>query len=291
MRYLPDGNVEFLGRVDYQIKIRGYRVELGEIESVLKEHPAVLEAVVLAREDVRGQLRLCAYLLTQGPLAGAASDLRRHAAQRLPDYMVPSAFVLLESLPLTPGGKVDRQALPAPEFGMRDGADYVAPRTETERVLTNIWAEVLRLPQVGAEDNFFALGGHSLLATQVVSRIRRVLGVELPLRMMFEAPTVEKLAEKIGPQAITHHGNVCLIDDAAELPHLVLREELGLVHEDAVRGLRRAQFPEVGLGREPVGVGPDANAGGDATAGPDTAWRAFRRTSYGPMASSSSNPS
>ena len=207
VRYLPDGNVEFLGRVDYQIKIRGYRVELGEIESVLKEHPAVLEAVVLAREDVPGQLRLCAYLLTQGPLAGAASDLRRHAAQRLPDYMVPSAFVLLESLPLTPGGKVDRQALPAPEEAAAEPENtYAAPRTPTEELLAGIWARVLNVPRVGVHDNFFQLGGHSLLATQLISRVRQVFKVELALRTLFAAPTVAELARRIDEEKGSESG-------------------------------------------------------------------------------------
>lgn len=212
VRYLPDGNVEFLGRIDYQVKIRGYRIELGEIEEVLKEYEGVLEAVLLAREDVPGQLRLCAYLLTQEQLTGAASELRRHAAQRLPDYMVPSAFVLLKSLPLTPGGKVDRQALPTPEEAEPEST-YAVPRTPTEELLTGIWARVLNLSQVGVNDNFFQLGGHSLLATQLISRVRQVFQVELTLRTLFAAPTVAELGR-------------CLDDEkgskssGAQMPHL-----------------------------------------------------------------------
>ena len=195
VRYLPDGNVEFLGRVDYQVKIRGYRVELGEVEAVLKEHAAVLEAVVLAREDVPGQPRLCAYLLMQELPAVAAAELRRHAALRLPDHMVPSAFVLLKALPLTPGGKVDRQALPTPEEADAEPeSTYAAPRTPSEELLVGIWARVLNVPRVGVHDNFFQLGGHSLLATQLISRVRQVFQVELTLRTLFAAPTVAELA-------------------------------------------------------------------------------------------------
>src|SRR6266567_7164962 len=198
-RYLEDGNVEFLGRADDQVKVRGFRIELGEIESALASHPGVKHAVVLAREDLdTGEKRLVGYVVLHRKAPTTAEDLRQHLGEQLPDYMVPSALVTLDKLPLNANGKVDRQALPSPEeAGQAQPRTYLAPRTPVEEVVANIWAEVLRLSQVGADDNFFALGGHSLLATQVVSRLRRVLGVELPLRMMFEAPTVEKLAEKI----------------------------------------------------------------------------------------------
>jgi amino acid adenylation domain-containing protein len=198
-RYLEDGNVEFLGRADDQVKVRGFRIELGEIESALAAHPGVKHAVVLAREDPEtGEKRLVGYVVLHREPPTTVEALRQHLGGQLPEYMVPSALVILDKLPLNANGKVDRQALPSPEAaGQAQPRPYLAPRTPVEEVVANIWAEVLRLPQVGAEDNFFALGGHSLLATQVVSRIRRVLGVEFPLRMMFEAPTVEKLAERI----------------------------------------------------------------------------------------------
>ncbi len=198
-RYLEDGNIEFLGRGDDQVKVRGFRIELGEIEAALAAHAAVKQAVVLAREDQEtGEKRLLAYAVLQREKPATAEDLRQHLRAQLPDYMVPSAVILLDKLPLNANGKVDRQALPSvEEAGQAQQRAYLAPRTPVEEVVANIWAEVLRLPQVGADDNFFELGGHSLLATQVVSRLRRTLGVDLPLRALFEAPTAEKLAEKI----------------------------------------------------------------------------------------------
>ncbi|HEX9669920.1 MAG TPA: amino acid adenylation domain-containing protein, partial [Thermoanaerobaculia bacterium] len=190
-RWLPGGELEFLGRIDDQIKLRGFRIELREIETALAVHPAVREAVVLAREEEPGEKALVAYVVPVG--AGLeVSELRFFLAQRLPDYMVPSAFVLLEALPLTPNGKVDRKALPAPVWERVERP--AAPRTWAEELLADIWAEVLRLPAVGPEDDFFAVGGHSLLATQVVSRVREVFGLELPLRKVFELPTLAALA-------------------------------------------------------------------------------------------------
>jgi len=197
-RWLPDGMLEYLGRVDHQVKIRGFRVELGEIESVLALHPAVRDAVVLAREDAPGEARLVAYLVAaETPLPGPG-ELRSYLQARLPDYMVPAAFVHLAVLPLLPSGKVDRKALPAPD-GQRPDQEraFVAPRTPVEEVLSGVWAEVLHLDQVGIFDDFFTLGGHSLLATQAVARLRPVFGVEIPLRALFEAPTVAALAGRI----------------------------------------------------------------------------------------------
>ncbi|GMU11502.1 non-ribosomal peptide synthetase [Corallococcus caeni] len=190
-RHLSDGNIEFLGRADTQVKLRGFRVELGEIESVLGKHPAVRTAVVLLREEPR---RLVAYVVA--PEGVEASVLRQHVKESLPEYMVPAAFVVLDALPLTPNGKVDRKALPAPE-GAQEAADYVAPRTPTEELLANLWAQVLGVARVGASDNFFDLGGHSLVATQAMSRVRSAFGVELPLRALFEAPTVASLAARV----------------------------------------------------------------------------------------------
>ncbi|MBV9774815.1 MAG: amino acid adenylation domain-containing protein, partial [Gemmatimonadetes bacterium] len=192
-RRLADGTVEYLGRTDHQVKIRGFRVEPGEIEAVLCGHEQVREAVVSLREDVPGRQRLAAYVTAEDRVDGA--ELRAYLAERLPEYMVPGAFVVLEELPVTANGKVDRGALPAPETA--SGEAYVAPRTPVEELMAGIWAEVLKTGRVGAEDDFFALGGHSLLATQVVSRARQAFGVEVPLRALFEAPTLAALAGRV----------------------------------------------------------------------------------------------
>ncbi|MFL6253473.1 MAG: amino acid adenylation domain-containing protein, partial [Pyrinomonadaceae bacterium] len=199
-RWLPDGTLEFLGRVDHQVKVRGFRIELGEIEAALFNHPRVREAVVLAREDEVGDARLVAYLVAAEDSQPDASELRSFLRQRLPDYMVPSAFVLLEEMPLTENGKVDRRALPAPEAQETSEA-YVAPRTPMEEMLASIWAEVLKVERVGVEDNFFDLGGHSLLAFQLVTRVRQTFRVEVLLRNLFAAPTVAGLAAFIESEA------------------------------------------------------------------------------------------
>ncbi|HVS00465.1 MAG TPA: amino acid adenylation domain-containing protein, partial [Thermoanaerobaculia bacterium] len=191
-RFAADGVVEFLGRLDSQVKIRGFRIELGDVEATLSALPGVLEAVVLAREDAPGDRRLVAYVT--GDVTPDA--LRRSLRERLPQYMVPAAFVTLAALPLTPNGKVDRKALPAPEW-QNAGESYLAPRTPVEEVLAGIWAEVLGLEQVGAADHFFDLGGHSLLATQVISRLRGAFGIEIPLRDLFEAPALAALAARV----------------------------------------------------------------------------------------------
>jgi amino acid adenylation domain-containing protein len=198
-RYLPDGNIQFLGRLDNQVKIRGYRIELGEIEFTLGRHPAVRQSAVIVREDVPGERRLAAYVVTSSRPIPSINDLRSFLDTKLPQYMIPSAFVFLESLPLTPNGKVDHQALPVPDQ-VRPGLEeiFMSPRTPMEEMLTEIWADVLRVETIGIHDNFFDLGGHSLLATQVVSRIHRALQVKMPLRALFETPTVAGLAERIG---------------------------------------------------------------------------------------------
>ncbi|HZI20304.1 MAG TPA: amino acid adenylation domain-containing protein [Pyrinomonadaceae bacterium] len=196
-RFLPDGNVEYLGRLDHQVKIRGFRIELGEIEAALMRHEGVREAaaVVGATGGARGP-QLLAYFVARPDAPPSASELREHLLRTLPDYMVPSHFIALDRLPLTPNGKLARQALPQPEgaAARESGREYVAPRTETERALAEIWAEVLGVERVGVEDNFFELGGHSLLATQVITRLRNVLQVALPLRTLFVANTVAALA-------------------------------------------------------------------------------------------------
>jgi amino acid adenylation domain-containing protein len=199
VRWLPDGTLEFLGRMDQQLKIRGFRVEPGEIEAALRTHEQVREAIVLFREDVPGRPRLVAYVtggagtrVAPAELRARLAELRRHVAERLPEHMVPAAFVALESIPTTSGGKVDRRALPAPEWDAEE--EHVAPRTAVEELVAGIWAEVLEVERVGVTASFFALGGHSLLATQVVSRLAETFGVEVPLRTLFETPTVEALS-------------------------------------------------------------------------------------------------
>ncbi|HEU4556418.1 MAG TPA: amino acid adenylation domain-containing protein, partial [Longimicrobium sp.] len=192
LRWKADGRLEFIGRVDEQVKIRGFRIEPGEIESVLSSHPEVREARVIVGNDASGEKRLVAYVV--GDVE--ADELREGLRERLPEYMVPAAFVVLERLPLTPNGKLDVRALPAPELGSAEKR-FAAPGTPVEEVLAGIWAEVLRLEQVGVNENFFELGGHSLLAIRVVSRIRAVFGVDLPLRSLFEGPTVAELARVV----------------------------------------------------------------------------------------------
>jgi amino acid adenylation domain-containing protein len=197
VRWLEDGALDFLGRLDEQVKVRGFRIELGEIEAVLRAHPAVGDAVVVVREDVPGDRRIVAYVAPAGEEAPAPGELRAHALARMPEYMAPSAIVVLPAIPLTAHGKVDRRALPAPAAA--DGpaaADHVAPRTETERRVAEIWREVLNVPRVGATDSFFALGGHSLLATRIVARVAAELGVDVPIRAVFEDPTVAGMAAR-----------------------------------------------------------------------------------------------
>ncbi|MFJ4191837.1 amino acid adenylation domain-containing protein [Kitasatospora sp. NPDC089509] len=195
-RWTADGELLFAGRADSQVKIRGHRIEPGEIEAALLAHPAVTETVVLVREDRPGDVRLVGYLV---PASGTdpldPAEVRRHAAERLPESMVPSALVVLDAMPLTPNGKLDRKALPAPS--VETAAVGREPRTERERLLAGIFAEVLGLATVGLDDDFFALGGHSLLATRVVNRIRTGLGLEPTIRDLFEAPTVAGLGERL----------------------------------------------------------------------------------------------
>jgi acyl carrier protein len=195
VRYLEDGELEYLGRLDQQVKVRGHRIELGEIEAVLGQHERVRQSVVVAREDVPGQKQLVAYVVSAGEQEVSAGELRSYLGEQLPEYMVPAFFVGLAELPLTLNGKVDRRALPAPEHTRAHSAEsYVAARTPVEELLAAIWCEVLGVEQVGVHDNFFHLGGHSLLATQVSSRLRETFQVELPLRALFEYPSVAGLA-------------------------------------------------------------------------------------------------
>ncbi|MEG4530220.1 amino acid adenylation domain-containing protein [Microcoleus sp. D2_18a_D3] len=201
-RYLPDGNIEFMGRSDHQVKVRGFRIELGEIEAVLSQYPAVREAIALVREDNPGDQRLVAYIVANSELKTQDSelinDLRCYLKQKLPQYMMPSAFVLLEAMPLTPNGKIDRRSLPAPNKNTAEfESNFAEPRTPDEQLIAEIWAEVLGLERVGLHDNFFELGGHSLLATQAISRLREAFQIEVPLRSLFESPTVATVTESL----------------------------------------------------------------------------------------------
>lgn len=193
--YWPDGAIEFLGRLDYQVKIRGFRIELGEIEAVLEQHPSVRASAVLAREDVPGDLRLVAYVVPRAGPSAPIQDIREFLRNRLPDYMVPSAFVTLEALPLTPNGKLDRRALPAPDDSGRERAkEFVAPQTPLEEKLAEMWRNILGVERVGIHDNFFDLGGHSLKATQLIYQINKTFQTRLPLPDLFEQPTIAGLA-------------------------------------------------------------------------------------------------
>lgn len=197
-RYLPDGNFDFLGRRDQQVKLRGYRIELEEIENILSRHHTVREAVVVVREDVVGDKRLVAYIVADDEEVCSASGLRDYLRERLPDYMTPSAFVFLEALPLTANGKIDRRALPSPDGARLEGeTDYVAPRTPLEEVLAGIWAELLSIERIGVHDNFFSLGGHSLLITQLLARLLTMFKTELPLIAVFQSPTIAQFAEAL----------------------------------------------------------------------------------------------
>ena len=194
-RYLPDGNIEYLGRLDHQVKIRGFRIELGEIEATLQKHPAIQEVVVLAREDNPGEKRLVAYFVPKSSeLALPSEDLRAFLKQSLPDYMIPAAFLGLEAMPLTPNGKLDRKALPAPEY--KASHAYVAPRNDLEERLCAVFQEVLRVKQVGVLDNFFELGGDSIISIQLVSRLRRH-HLSCQIRDIFEHPCVAELAQAV----------------------------------------------------------------------------------------------
>jgi amino acid adenylation domain-containing protein/non-ribosomal peptide synthase protein (TIGR01720 family) len=197
-RYLPDGNIEFLGRIDDQVKIHGFRIELSEIESVLNEHPDIRETVVLAREDEPGNKRLIAYVVPKQPSEFLVSELRNFLKQKLPEYMLPSAFVRLKALPLTPNGKVDRQALPAPDSVRPElEGQFVAPRTPVEETIAGIWTQVLGLDRVGIYDNFFELGGDSIMSIQIIARLNQA-GLQLTPKQMFEYPTVAGLAAVAG---------------------------------------------------------------------------------------------
>jgi amino acid adenylation domain-containing protein/thioester reductase-like protein len=218
VRYLPDGSIEYVGRIDHQVKLRGFRIELGEIEAHLNQHAQVCEAIVLVREDVPGDKRLVAYVVPTASeramihAPAFISELRQHLKKDLPDYMVPAAFVLLDVLPVTPNGKVDRKALPAPDCSRVDEETLVKPRTPAETAVADIWADVLGLTSIGVDDNFFALGGHSLMAGQVLVRLREAFQHNLSIQMLFEHPTVAELVDAISAQL----GGATIADNLAQ---------------------------------------------------------------------------
>nr|WP_269671021.1 non-ribosomal peptide synthetase [Paenibacillus sp. 481] len=243
-KWLPDGTIEYLGRIDHQVKIRGYRIEIGEIEASLLNVAAVKETIVVARDDENGQKYLCAYFVadsrseaaaTASGLAGSGeesggvlgevpsaglsvNELRAALAKEVPSYMIPSYFVQLEQMPLTPNGKIDRKALPAPEGSIQTGTVYVAPRSEVEIKLAHIWQEVLGVPNIGVQDNFFEIGGHSLKATTLVSNIHRQLDWNMPIRDVFQYPTIEQMAQLYAHKGVDVHTTIPVAEARAYYP-------------------------------------------------------------------------
>jgi amino acid adenylation domain-containing protein len=206
VRYLPNGNLEFLGRIDHQVKLRGFRIELGEVEAVLAQHPAVRETVVVVREDTLSEKRLVAYLIPHGKSVPSVSELRRFLQGKLPSYMIPSAFVWLDAFPLLPNGKLDRWTLPAPDTARPElEGTYVAPRNQVEQTIRAIWQEVLHLEKVGVHDNFFDLGGHSLLIVRLHSKLREVLNAQLSIIDLFHYPTISSLSEYLSQEQCKPH--------------------------------------------------------------------------------------
>ncbi|NEW09308.1 amino acid adenylation domain-containing protein, partial [Paenibacillus sp. SYP-B3998] len=228
-RWLPDGNIEYLGRIDHQVKIRGYRIELGEVEAQVLKVASVQEAVVIAREDADGQNQLCAYFVAERELT--VSDLKSVLSQELPGYMIPSYFVQLARMPLTPNGKIDRKALPAPEGSVHTGGEYMAPHTPLEVKLARIWQEVLGLEKVGVRDNFFDLGGHSLRATTLVSKMHQELNVSVPLRDVFRFSTIEELAQRVSGMEQAAYTSIPLIEESDYYPVSSAQKRLYILHQ------------------------------------------------------------
>ncbi len=206
-RRLESGELEYLGRIDDQVKIHGFRIELGEIEAVLNQQPGVSDAVVVVREDNPGDKRLVAYIIAPNHPSNLTDTLKTHLASQLPDYMIPAHFIPINTLPLTANGKLDRNALPAPDHTHRETTTpHTAPHTPTEHALAEIWADVLNTPQISTTDNFFELGGDSLKAAQIVTAIRSTFGVDAGMRHLFERPTIEGLAELVDLLAVSVSG-------------------------------------------------------------------------------------
>jgi acyl-coenzyme A synthetase/AMP-(fatty) acid ligase len=237
VRYRPDGNIEFLGRVDNQIKIRGFRVELEEIELALRSQPGVSDCVVVLHEENDGDKRLLAYVVLSPSCELTISDLRHYLKSKLPSYMVPASFELIDALPLLPSGKINRRALPAPRFSRTEADEsFVAPRTPLERLLAVEWCDVLKLARIGIHDNFFELGGHSLLAAKVVSRVRGSLEIEFGMVDLFQAPTIAGLAALLFPRGAQHEPEDDLAALLGELASLTDDEaQLRFDHEMRVR--------------------------------------------------------
>jgi acyl carrier protein len=235
-KYRADGALEYVGRVDYQVKVRGYRIELGEIEAVLRQHEGVREAVVLARQSASGEKQLVAYLVGEGESASTLNQLKAHLRERLPEYMMPTAFVRLDALPLN-SGKVDRKALPAPEqVSLQTArpfvAPFVAPRTPFEEELAVIWQNLLRVERVGVHDNFFELGGHSLIATQLALRVQETFHVSLTLQAIFDGPTISEMTAAITAKLSEEEGQ-------AELNQML--EDLKQLSPDEIKVLLEAE--------------------------------------------------
>ncbi|MCY7283312.1 MAG: amino acid adenylation domain-containing protein [Cyanobacteria bacterium CAN_BIN43] len=234
-RYLSDGNIEFLGRIDHQVKIRGFRIELGEIEAVLSSHPQIQQAVAIATADPVGNQRLVAYVVSEEEEL-STQQLREFLQQQLPAYMVPSAFIILDTLPLTPNGKVDRKALPAPDGEIERTQKYVAPQTPNQEIIAHIFTTVLGIETVGIHDNFFELGGHSLLATQLTSRLKQSFTVDIPLRAIFEAPTVAQLDRTISQlrteeQGLSLPAITRIAPNSEPIPLSFAQERLWFLHQ------------------------------------------------------------
>jgi tyrocidine synthetase-3 len=215
-RWLSDGNIEFLGRIDHQVKIRGFRIELGEIENALINHPFIKETVVMTKDDLKQQKYLCAYIVVEQTLS--VGEIRKYLGQILPDYMIPSAFVQLETMPLTPNGKIDRKALPQPEERIGTGTEYLAPRNKREETLVKIWQDVLGIEKVGIEDNFFELGGHSLKTITLVARIHKEFGVEVSLQDVFKSQTIQELSKIIGGSSQQHYADIGQVTEQEHYP-------------------------------------------------------------------------
>ena len=249
-RWLADGNIEFLGRNDFQVKIRGFRIELGEIEARLAEYPGVREVVVMAREDTAGDKRLVAYYTASatgdaGEDTANAERLRSHLSASVPEYMVPAAYMRLDALPLTPNGKLDRRALPAPEQDAYAARGYEAPQGETESLLAQIWAEVLKLERVGRQDDFFALGGHSLLAVRVITRLRQTLSVEVSIRDLFANPVLTDLARTVENSAYSELPAITPCERSERLPLSFAQQRLWFLAQ--MEGISEAYHIPLGL--------------------------------------------
>ena len=247
-RYERDGSIEYLGRIDHQVKVRGYRIELGEIEEALRNMKGIREAVVKVVENGERGKSLVGYVVEEEGKEQRTEEIRKELRGRLPEAMVPGVYVKLREMPLTPNGKVDRRALPKPEMG-GGGAEYVGPRTAVEEIVSGVWEEVLRVEKVGMEDNFFELGGHSLLATQVVSRVRNLLGVEMPLRKVFTEPTVAAMAREVEQQQGRGGEGCCNRDSKSRARWgigAVICAAAIVVHRSTGAGKRGLQYRERG---------------------------------------------